>query len=192
MMLIKKAKSSPPNRQNQPTTMDQSQYKSDKSAEEQRAKLLAMIKMINIGMLTTQEDDHTLRSRPMSTNEIDEANGVLWFFTQRNSGKVEDVEHHHLVSISYADKADNSYCAVSGHGQIITDKSLIKEKWTDDLKIWFPKGLDDPDIALLRVNLHSGEYWDNTSSRMVMAVYAATAFITGKQYPEGENERVDL
>jgi hypothetical protein len=27
-------------------------------------------------------------------------------------------------------------------------------------RIWFPRGLDEPDIALLRVEIESAEYWN--------------------------------
>ena len=34
--------------------------------------------------------------------------------------------------------------------------------------MWFPEGKDDPEIALLRVNLEKAEYWDSPSSTVVI------------------------
>jgi general stress protein 26 len=49
--------------------------------EEARAKLGELIKGIRVAQLTTVEDDGSLRSRPMGTQDI-EFDGTLWFFTQ--------------------------------------------------------------------------------------------------------------
>jgi general stress protein 26 len=38
------------------------------------------------------------------------------------------------------------------------------------MKAWFPDGLDDPDLALLRVHVEAAEYWDSPSSTMVHIV----------------------
>ncbi len=44
------------------------------------AKLWKMVKHIKIAMLTTQESDGSLRSRPMHSLQVDD-DGDIWFFT---------------------------------------------------------------------------------------------------------------
>jgi general stress protein 26 len=39
-----------------------------------------------------------------------------------------------------------------------------------EFKIWFPKGKDDPEVALLRVTLEKAEYWDSPSSTIGYAL----------------------
>jgi general stress protein 26 len=44
-------------------------------------------------MLTTEEADGSLRSRPLATLQLD-SEGHLWFFTALTSGKVEEIDQH--------------------------------------------------------------------------------------------------
>jgi general stress protein 26 len=36
----------------------------------------------------------------------------------------------------------------------------MKDLWTPEIKHWFPNGLDDPDLTLLKVDIVEVEYWD--------------------------------
>ena len=56
--------------------------------------------------------------------------------------------------------------------------SLWRETW----KTWFPKGQDDPDLALLRVTGDQGEYWDNSgASGIKYLIEAGKAYLNGKR-----------
>lgn len=128
-------------------------------------KLGEMIKDIEFAMLTTVDEDGTLRSRPMATQQA-EFDGDLWFFTRASAPKVDEVEHDHRVNLSYSKPEDQRYISVSGTARMMRDRAKIKELWSPALKAWFPKGVDDPDIALLKVSVERAEYWDSSSSTM--------------------------
>ena len=64
-------------------------------------KLVTMIEAIDVGMLTTEEENGDLRSRPMTTQRAEK--GVLWFFTGKKLRKIEDVKEDAQVNVSYAD-----------------------------------------------------------------------------------------
>jgi hypothetical protein len=49
---------------------------------------------------------------------------------------------------------------------------------------WFPNGVDDPDLALLEVQVTKAEYWDSPSSPVVALVGFVKALATGKPYGE--------
>jgi general stress protein 26 len=154
-------------------------------------KLGEMIKDIDFAMMTTVEEDGTLRSRPMSTQQV-EFDGDLWFFTRESAPKVEEVENDRRVNLSYADPKDQRYVSVSGAAQVVRDRQKIEELWSPALKAWFPKGLEDPDIALLRVRVEQAEYWDSPSSTMMHILGFIKALATGQSYEPGENEKLDL
>jgi hypothetical protein len=59
-------------------------------------------------------------------------------------------------------------------------------------RAWFPDGLDDPDLALLKVTVEQAEYWDSSSSMMVHLAGFVKALATGQPYAAGENEKIDL
>jgi len=154
-------------------------------------KLGELIKDIKIAMLTTADTDGSLRSRPMAT-QTQAFDGDLWFFTREHSGKVDEVQREHQVNVSYAAPSDNRYVSVSGTGRIVTDRAKIKELWSPVLKAWFPKGEDDPEIALIKVTAEKAEYWDAPSGTMVKLIGFVKAIATGKTYEPGENKKLDL
>jgi hypothetical protein len=61
------------------------------------------------------------------------------------------------------------------------------------MKPYFPLGLDDPHLALLRVRIESAEYWEIASTKMVKVYELARAIATGDALrPIGEHRHVDL
>ncbi len=150
-----------------------------------------LIKDIKIAMLTTAEEDGTLRSRPMATQQA-EFDGNIWFFTRASTPKVDEVEHNNHVNLSYAQPDDNCYISVSGMAELVRDRAKAEELWNPMYKAWFPQGLNDPDLALLKVSVEQAEYWDSSSSTMVHIAGFVKALITGKPYSGGEHEKLNL
>ena len=144
-------------------------------------KLRQMLKGIRIGMLTTVDDEGRLHSRPMATQE-QEFDGTLWFFTGISSAKAHEIERDHHVNISYASPEDNRYVSVSGMGRLVRDPAKAKQLWSPIHKAWFPKGLDDPELGLLQVDVDRAEYWDSPSSAVVQLVGFAKSILTGRAY----------
>jgi general stress protein 26 len=155
-------------------------------------KLRELVKDIDFCMLTTVDEGGDLHSRPMSSNgDIDE-DGDLWFFTSASSHKVSEIEKLPKVNVSFADPDNQRYISVSGTAQLVRDREKIDELWRPEFKIWFPEGKDDPEVALLRVNLQKAEYWDSPSSTIGYALSFVSSLVTGKQPDLGENRKVNL
>jgi general stress protein 26 len=154
-------------------------------------KLDELIRDIGVAMLTTVDDDGSLRSRPMQTQDGN-FDGTLWFFTGASSHKVLEVQHEARVNVSFAAPDKNRYISVSGTATLVRDKAKIEEMWKPAYKAWFPQGQDDPDVALLKVNVEQAEYWDSPSSAVVHMIGFAKALATGQSYQPGENEKIDL
>ena len=143
-------------------------------------------------MLTTIDEDGTLHSRPMSTNGQVESDGTLWFFTYANSHKVTEVEQHQQVNVSFSAPSKQRYVSMSGTAQLVQDRNKIQELWKPELKAWFPNELDEPDIALLKVNVVKAEYWDAPSSWVAHTIGLVKAIATGEKASSGENEKINL
>lgn len=158
------------------------------STPEIREKLWSMMKGIGAAMLTTEDGDH-LRARPMYASQK-EFDGTLWFFTRRHSGKVEEVFDDRRVGVTYADSGKQDYVSLSGNATLVTDKNLIQAHWSEAMRTWFPKGIDDPEIALLKVTVTGAEYWDAPNSTMLHAYGYVKAVVTGESPHPGENKKV--
>lgn len=129
-----------------------------KSAE--LARLASLVRQMKVAMLTTIEPDGSLRSRPLQTLELDGA-GRLWFFTHASSPKSAEIEQHdHQVNLSYADPRDEDFASISGTARVVRDQDKMRALWSEPLATWFPRGLEDPDLALLEVRIDKAEYWD--------------------------------
>ena len=159
---------------------------------EQLRKLTDLIKEIDFAMLTTVEPDGSLRSRPMSNNGDVEFDGDLWFFTKASTPKVEEIEREQQVNVSFARPDRQQYVSVSGRARLVRDRAKIEELWNPVYRAWFPDGLGDPDLALIKVTAEKAEYWDGNSSVVAHLVGLVKAAATGASYQAGENEKVDL
>ncbi len=155
-----------------------------------KQKLWSMIEDIGTGMLTT-EDGGKLRARPMRPAQS-EFTGELWFFTSEKSHKVDEVKSEHHVGLTFANPSKEDYVSLSGRATIVKDRALIESHWSEPMRTWFPKGIDDPDVALLKVTVDAAEYWDAPNSMMIHAYGYLKARLTGEAPQPGGNEKVSF
>lgn len=85
-------------------------------------------------------------------------------FTLANSHKVLEIEHHQQVNVSFSAPNQQRYVSILGSAQLIRDRDKLQEKWQPGLEIWFPQGINEPDIALLKVKVNKVDYWESSSS----------------------------
>lgn len=165
----------------------------EKTHQEAVEKLDELIRDISIAMLTTQTPDGSLRSRPMQSHQDDKHfDGTIWFFTGANTGKVDEIQDDTHVNLSYAAPDKQRYVSVSGRASVVRDKDKAKELWNPAYKAWFPGGLDDPDLALLKIHVEAAEYWDTPGSAVVHLVGFVKAVATRQRYQPGENDKLEL
>ena len=158
--------------------------------EENIRKLRELIKGIDVAMLTTVQDDGSLRSRPMATQKV-EFFGDLYFFTKLSAFKVEEVERDHQVSVSYAAPENQLYVSMSGLARILRDRAKMEELWFGDLEAWFPAGLEDPELALLWISVTQAEYWEGPFGALVY-LPRVKKMAAGMEFERDENEKLEL
>jgi len=156
---------------------------------EDQTKVWNLIKDIRIAMFVTQDSDGALSARPMSAVNS-EFNGSLWFMTSATSPKIDEIEGAPNVLVAYSEPKNQNYVSVRGAASIVRDKAKIKEFWSEAARVWFPKGPDDANIALIRVDVESAEYWDTPNATMVYVYGYAKARLTGEPPDIGENKTV--
>jgi general stress protein 26 len=161
------------------------------SGSEGQKKIAELVKDISIAMMTTVAKDGTMSSRPMAVQHKP-FDGALWFLTRSHSDKIGEVEHDQHVTLTFAEPKDSKYITLKGRASISEDRAKIKELWNPLYKAWFPKGEDDPEIAVLRVDVSEGDYWEASSSRLVMLAKYAAAAVTGGKVPVGESGHVTV
>jgi len=162
------------------------------SHEDDLQKLRGLVKDIDFCMLTTVVENGHLHSRPMSSNGDIDSNGSLWFFTNASSHKVNQIEKLPKVNVSFADPDNQRYVSISGSAQLVRDRNKIDELWRPEFKMWFPKGKDDPDVALLRVSLEQAEYWDSPASTIGYVLNFVSSLVSGKEADTGDNRKISF
>lgn len=156
------------------------------------SKLRDLIKDVKIAMLSTVDDQGQIRSRPMATQQV-EFDGNLWFFAGDDSEKAAEIRNQPQVNVSYASPEKNRYVSVSGKANLVNDKDKMEELWNPLFKAWFPDGLDDPRLTLLRVEVEQAEYWEAPAGAggMVATVIGfVQGVVKGEQADIGENEKL--
>jgi general stress protein 26 len=165
--------------------------KIDEQHDAALAKVAEMVDDAKFAMLTTIAKDGSLQSRPMATMQLD-SEGNLWFFTSLSSLKIAEAQADQHVNLSYARTDKQDYLSLSGTAELVRDKEKMHSLWSPWIKPWFPKGLDDPDLALLKVSITAAEYWDAPDSAMGRAYGLVKAIATGDKDALGEHQKLDV
>lgn len=143
-------------------------------------------------VLTTFDPDGVLTARPM-TSVQNEFSGSLWFFVSRSGPPAQAVSANGVVNVQYTDPSDDLYVSLSGDASLDDDRSRKEALWSPIVKAWFPDGIDDPDLVLLRVDVHKAEYWDVKESKPVQLYKMARAAITGHPPTDmGEHKTISM
>lgn len=151
-------------------------------------KLATLIQpMDRVAMLTSQDADGALLARPMAPLEMDD-NGAIWFFTDRESAKVEQLT---TLNLSFCDAERGTYVSLCGHGDLSPDRSHIKRLWTPMARPWFPDGTDSENLTLLKFTPSAAEYWDAADTKMVHLFATAVSVIAKRPIGMGEHGRID-
>lgn len=138
----------------------------DATVEHKLDKLAELIKDIRVAMFTTFDaKTGKPHARPMYTQKLDAKSftGTLWFLTDRSSGKVDELVANPEVLLTYADPGKNRFVVVTGTADTERNPEKAKELWNIHAKGWWPGGPEDPNLALIRVDATSAEYWDGPS-----------------------------
>ncbi len=159
-----------------------------------REHLSGLVKDIKFGMFTSRHGNGHLHSRPMTLqNKEIGADASLWFFMSRSNDAVADLAKDPAVNVSFADPSDDSYVSVTGNASVVEDMAKKEELFSTMAKAWFPRGVTDPDLALVRVKIVHAGYWDIEKSKIVQLYDMAKAAMTGEPPTDlGEHTEVRL
>jgi general stress protein 26 len=161
------------------------------SGTEAHEKIAELVKGIHICMMTTAREDGSMSSRPMAVQNKP-FDGTLWFLTRVTSDKVDEIRQDQHVLLGFAEPSSSKYITLRGRARVNQDRAKIKELWNAMYKAWFPKGEDDPEIAVLRVDVTDGDYWEASGLKVVMLAKYAFAAATGGKVQIGEAGHVTV
>lgn len=140
-----------------------------------------LIKDIKFAMLTTiDENKNEMHSRPMTLQQV-EFDGDLWFFASKATDLVKQIEARSLVNLAFSDPKNFSFLSAHGFAEIVQDDDKAEELWSPMYKAWFPEGLADPNLCLIKVVVKSVDYWKSPESKLVRLAGFTKSILGGKK-----------
>ena len=122
-------------------------------------KIGEIIGSIQIGMLTTGQADGELRSRPMLCADFDFDS--LWFLIKESKPVLAESMGNRVVNVAFASPEKGLCASVTGLAQLVDDEKMVQKLWRPEMKAWFPRGLEEPGLTLLRIDINHAEAWDD-------------------------------
>jgi general stress protein 26 len=155
---------------------------------DERTKVYEILNGFSTAMFVTLGSEGRPGARPMHVARIEQNTSTIWFFTNQSSALMDELEKEPVVLLTFQNDS-SAYASVRGHAFVEHDKARIQDLWKAPYKVWFPKGPEDPDIALLAVQLLDAEYWDNRGMNKLEYLFeAAKAYVKGHK-PEAIEEQ---
>ena len=149
------------------------------------------IQDVRVAMLTTIDTDGSLRSRPMWT-QGDDFDGSLWFFISNEAPAAHALGRDARVELSYAAPSKDLYLSVVGRGELVEDTEKAGELWNTFAEAWFPGGVDDPHLELLRVDVEEAVYWEDKKPKVLQFAEIVLGAVTGKPPKSGKKKDLDF
>jgi len=155
-------------------------------------KLKGLIEDVEVAMLSTYTGSE-IKSRPMATTKVGH-DGNIWFFTDGYSPKVDELEQEHKVCLTYSDPEKSTYVVINGLATVVADRTKMEELFNSNVKTFFPGGLDEPGLVLLKVRPHEAEYWTNHHDEGMLRFMGilGSSPIADDELHHGEHGKINL
>ena len=147
-------------------------------------KLRKLLEEFPIAFMVTISNGE-VTARPIGIVGDEEFDGALWFITDKRSRKVAAIESGATTTLLFQNDNNGDYLQLTGRASVVEDRATLERLYTTLQRTWFPKGLDDPDITLVRFDADGGNYWDSHDSYVRLAVAFAKSIVTGEPGKSG-------
>ncbi len=146
----------------------------------QLEKVHALLGEYSTAMLITCQGDGTLHARPMAIADLSVGCG-LRFITNDQSPKMQEIQTNSHVYV-VCQKENSSYLSIAGTASVVFEREGIEAVWDDSFLVWFPKGKEDPHLALITVVPQRIEYWESHEMNWVSNLWeAARSYVSGER-----------
>jgi general stress protein 26 len=147
-----------------------------------------LVDRIGFCMLATT-DGADIRSRPMAAY-ADPSENAIYFLTDAESHKDEEIEANPNVCLAFADASDQKYVSICGRAEVSNDRAKIQELWSTPAKAWWDSP-DDPSIRVLKVTPKDAQYWDSPGT-VVSYVSMIAAAVSDARPAVGDHAKVRM
>jgi len=156
-------------------------------------KLRELLANFPIATMVTAERNGAITARPIGVVGDHAAfDGHLWFITDRRSRKVRAIHGGATTFLIFEDHAKGAYLHLTGLAQVVEDRQRLEQLYTPVQRTWFPDGLEDPNITLVRFDADQGEFWDQHNGMLRLLAAFTKAIVTGSPGSSGNTGTATL
>ena len=117
---------------------------------------------------------------------------AIWFFARRGNSLLRDAAGGHPAMFTLMTGDHEFIACIGGELSEDTDRSRIDSFWNAVAGAWFPKGKDDPDLTLLRLDVADAEVWVSRTNPVRFGWEIAKANLTHTTPDVGEQRHLNL
>ena len=151
--------------------------------EDARVQLDELIDKFDYAMLVTRSLEGSVRARPMVIAGHKKG-GTLYFATRIDNGKLGEIINDPNVGITL--QGGRRFVSISGRAEVESDPDVVRSLWTMAMKVWFPDGVEDPHLIVIKVEPDYAEFWDEAGFNYPVVLWEA-----GKALLKGETPSED-
>jgi len=159
----------------------------DPSLSEKIEALSAFMSSSKFGMMTTRTaESGLLVSRCMALAAKEHGGVDLYFHTNTESGKTDDLDADAHINIAFLNST-GEWASVSGKAEVLTDRSTVKKYYSPSLKAWLGDLGDgthdgsenDPRIGVIKVKAVTATYAISRGNMVSRGIEMVQGMVTG-------------
>jgi general stress protein 26 len=112
---------------------------------------LNIIKNAPFVVLSTINEDGFPESRAMLNLKVEDG-FTIWFTTNTSSRKIQQIKNNKKASAYFTLHQEWKGVTIEGELEIIEDMETKKKIWQPGWEMYYPKGVEDPDNAIVKLN----------------------------------------
>jgi|RhiMethySRZTD1v2_1073278.scaffolds.fasta_scaffold04059_14 general stress protein 26 len=144
-------------------------------------------------LVTKASESGELHMRPMALQgDLSTFGGTLWFFADDRSEKIREIEREPRVFLVFQNDLDSRYLQLAGTASAVTDRAKMRELYSPAIKAWFPGGLEDPHLMLIRIDVTNGTFWETPGGIVHVLAAFTKSVVTGTPSKNGRAGTMDL
>lgn len=114
----------------------------------------------------------------------DRSTGQVWFISKTDTELVRGLQSPRTAQFVLVAQSPRLYASMRGTVAQVHDRARLEELWSPVVAAWFEQGIDDPTIALLRLNIDEAAIWTADDGALSFGWEILKANIASGQKPD--------
>ncbi len=116
---------------------------------------MAASPFLMVGLADSGEHSEPLTAQ-LDKDQVD----TLFFFVGKDNRLIKGGK----AMAQFVSKGHDFFACLAGDIRQDNDRGMIDKLWSKQVEAWFPGGKDDPNLALLRLDIANAELWESDMS----------------------------